>query len=73
MKELRYPKTYATITRVEARSDDTLLYVRTVHGRDLQTSMRQRNGRGHTAESIPGTRIKLYIRNNQYYFRKVGS
>ena len=72
MKQTRYPKRYATIAAVW---EDGRFVAITDDGGTVLTSIRHRLGRGSSRSLVPGVRIKLFRRPQDWawHFRKVGS
>lgn len=68
---MSYPKTYATVVRVEP---DGTVVARADRGGEVTTHIRARNGsRTPTASVVRGLRIKLYERpGGRVNFRRVG-
>ena len=71
MKELLYPKTYATVTHRSGTQFQAL----TDNGELLTLNVSWRNGHGHHQDIQEGLRIKIYKRPNVHHleFRFLGS
>jgi hypothetical protein len=61
----KHPKIYGTVIS----RDRVYFTVRTDSGEDLQVQIAYKSGGGHHGDVQPGTRVKVYQRPNEKFFR----